>query len=152
MQARSITPTLAIADQPSEADFRELKNQGYVGIVNLRHDGEPEQPLSTLAEGELVRSLGMEYLHYGVGGVPLVESGVSAVCDFLDRHETQKVLVHCRRAHRAAGLVLIYHARKHAWTAAEALTRARELGLEVDGPLKAMVEAYLVERDRQGQG
>src|SRR5690349_20826141 len=78
---RAITPTITVADQPTEADLSALKGEGYVGVVNLRHDGEPEQPLGTSAEGERVRSLGMDYLHVGVGGAPLTAEGVGSVCD-----------------------------------------------------------------------
>ncbi len=67
---QSITPTITIGDQPTEADLEQLKHEGYVGVVNLRNPGEPEQPMSPQAEGEKVRTLGMDYLHYGVGGAP----------------------------------------------------------------------------------
>src|SRR5437764_7642268 len=100
---RPITPGITIADQPTEADLRALKDEGYVGVVNLRNDGEPEQPLGTAAEGDQVRSQGMDYLHYGVGSAPLTEAGVGSVCDFLDRHAgSGTVLVHCRKGGRAS--------------------------------------------------
>ena len=76
---RQITATIAIGDQPGETDLARLKADGYVGIVNLRNDGEPEQPLSTAAEGEKVRALGLDYLHYGVGAGPLTAEGVESV-------------------------------------------------------------------------
>ena len=69
---KQISPAVAIADQPTEDDLRALKKEGFVGVVNLRHDGEPDQPLSTVAEGEKVRALGMNYLHVGVGGAAIV--------------------------------------------------------------------------------
>jgi protein tyrosine phosphatase (PTP) superfamily phosphohydrolase (DUF442 family) len=61
---RPVTPEIIIGDQPSEEDLLECKYEGYAGLVNLRNDREPEQPLSTKAEGDKVRALGMEYLHY----------------------------------------------------------------------------------------
>lgn len=146
---RAITPAITLADQPSESDLTALKNEGYVGVVNLRNDGEPEQPLGTAAEGEHVRSLGLDYLHYGVGGAPLAESGVSAVCDFLDTHSSGKVLVHCRKGGRAAALVLLHQAKVNNWSPAEAVEKGRTMGLEVDGGLRTMVETYL--REHAGQ-
>src|SRR5262245_51525906 len=119
----SQTPGITLADQPSEEDLRGVRDQGFVGVINLRHDGEPEQLLGTVAEGSFVRGLGMEYLHYGVGGAPLTEEGVESVCDFLTRHAGEKVLVHCRKGARAAALVLIHEARARGWTADEAFTR-----------------------------
>jgi len=146
---KPVTPEIIIGDQPSEEDLLECTYEGYSGVVNLRNDREPEQPLSTGAEGNKVRALGMEYLHYGVGGAPLADPGVAGVCDFIDRLTGAggKVLVHCRKGGRAMALVLIQQARAHGWTAAEAIEKGRALGLQVDGQLKTMVECYL-----SGQG
>jgi uncharacterized protein (TIGR01244 family) len=145
---KPITPTITIGDQPTEADLEQLKREGYVGVVNLRNPGEPEQPLSPDAEGEQVRALGMDYLHYGVGGAPLADPGVSGVCDFVDKHAqgSQKVLVHCRKGGRAVALLLIQQARANNWTAEETIAKGKAMGLEVDGGLRAMVEAYLQSR------
>jgi uncharacterized protein (TIGR01244 family) len=138
---RAITPQITIGDQPTEADLARLKAEGYAGVVNLRNDGEPEQPLSTAVEGDKVRALGMDYIQMGVGGTPLTETGVKAVCDFIDYHG--KVMVHCRKGGRAAAIVLIHQARVNGWSAAEAAAKGRGLGLEVDGGLRSIVETYL---------
>ena len=124
---RPVTPEIILGDQPSEEDLLECKYEGYAGVVNLRNDREPEQPLSTKAEGDKVCALGMEYLHYGVGGAPLADPGVAGVCDFIDRLTGAggKVLVHCRKGGRAMALVLIQQARAHGWTAAEAIDKGR---------------------------
>jgi uncharacterized protein (TIGR01244 family) len=142
---RPITPAITIGDQPTEEDLAAFRDEGYVGIVNLRHDGEPEQPISTAEEGAEVRDLGMEYLHQGIGGAPLAEPGVSNVADFIDRLTAGegKVLVHCRKGGRAVALVLLQQARAHGWSAEEALDKGRAMGLQVDGQLKTMVEDYL---------
>ncbi len=138
---RAITPKITIGDQPTEADLVRLKGEGYTGIVNLRNDGEPEQPLSTTAEGTQVRDLGMSYVHLGVGASPLTQPGVQSVCDFINGQE--KVMVHCRKGGRAAALVLIQQAQEQGWPASEAAARGRGIGLEVDGGARMMVEGYL---------
>src|SRR3954447_17235394 len=145
---RPITPAITIGDQPTEDDLLECKYEGFSGVVNLRHDGEPEQPISTASEGERVRALGLEYLHHGVGGAPLADPGVSEVCDFIDRLSTGdgKVLVHCRKGGRAMALVLIQQARLHGWAPQEALAKGQAMGLQVDGPLRLMVESYLARK------
>ncbi len=123
---RAITPQITIGDQPSEADLARLKAEGYTGVMNLRNDGEPEQPLDTAAEGDKVRALGMTYHHLGIGAAPLTKSGVEAACDFISGQE--KVMVHCRKGGRAAALVLIQQAQAQGWTPGEAGgqgTRAR---------------------------
>ena len=138
---RAITSKITIGDQPTEDDLSRLKAEGYTGIVNLRNDGEPDQPLGISLEGEKVRSLGLAYHHLGIGGAPLTESGVGAACDFIDGQE--KVMVHCRKGGRAAALVLIQQAEVQGWAAGEAAAKGRGLGLEVEGGLRAIVEKYL---------
>ncbi len=138
---RAITSKVSIGDQPDESDLARLKAEGYAGVVNLRNDGEPDQPIGTEAEGVQVRALGMDYLHVGVGGSPLTEAGVNAVREFMAAHT--KVMVHCRKGGRAAALVLIDQAQANGWSAAEAVPKGRGLGLEVDGGLRAIVENYL---------
>jgi uncharacterized protein (TIGR01244 family) len=148
---KPITPAITIADQPTADDLKALKAEGYVGVVNLRNDGEPEQPLSTAAEGALAQEIGLDYLHYGVGSTPLTEEGVSAVCRFLDEHAAGKTLVHCRKGSRAAALVLLHRAKAENWTPDEAVAKGATLGLNVDGGLKTLVENYLrASNPRQG--
>ena len=50
-----VTATITIGDQPTDQDLLDCKYEGYVGVVNLRHDGEPEQPMGTGAEGTAPR-------------------------------------------------------------------------------------------------
>ena len=73
------------------------------------------------------------------------ETGVAAVCDFIEQHAqgASKVLVHCRRGPRAAALVLLQQARANKWNAAEVVAKGKAMGLEVDGGLKMLVESYL---------
>jgi uncharacterized protein (TIGR01244 family) len=142
---RAVTATITIGDQPTEADLEQLKHEGYVGVVNLRNDGEPEQPMSTADEGIKVLALGMDYLHYGVGAAPLSQPGVTEVCDFLDQHAqgSKKVLLHCRKGGRAVALLLLQQARAQNWSAGEVFAKGKAMGLELDGGLKRLVESYL---------
>jgi uncharacterized protein (TIGR01244 family) len=142
---RPITSAITIGDQPTEDDLARLKAEGFTGVVNLRNPGEPEQPMSPSDEGQKARAMGLDYLHHGVGGAPLTSQGVTAVCDFVDRHTQagQKVLVHCRKGPRAAALVLLQQARVNKWQPDEVIARGREMGLEVDGGLRMLVETYL---------
>jgi uncharacterized protein (TIGR01244 family) len=143
MQAQAITPGITVADQPTGDEIRALPDEGYVGVINLRQDGEPEQPLSTAEEGTRVRGAGMDYLSVPVGGPALSEEGVRQVHDFLDRHAAGRVLVHCRKGGRASALVLLHQARSRGWKPSEALGQGEAMGLKVEGKLRDMVEQYL---------
>jgi uncharacterized protein (TIGR01244 family) len=142
---RSITPNLAVADQPTEADLQNLKREGYAAVANLRQDGEPDQPLGTAAEGKLARSLDLDYLHLAVGGSPLSEQGVLAFCEFLDRHQGDKVLVHCRKGGRAVALVALHRALAEGWPPGTVADKALAAGLPLEGNLLTMIEQYLHE-------
>jgi uncharacterized protein (TIGR01244 family) len=145
---KPITPAITVGDQPTEGDLKALRSEGYVGVINLRIAGEPEQPLDPSGEGEAARALGLDYLHYGVGSAPLTEEGVSAVCAFLDEHAGGKTLVHCRKGGRAAALVLLYKARAEGWSPDEVVARGSAMGLGVDGGLRNLVESFLREQNR----
>ena len=43
-------------------------------------------------------------------------------------------------------LVLIQQARLNGWAPQEALAKGQAMGLQVDGPLRGMVESYLAQR------
>lgn len=141
---RPITDRITIADQPEAGDLAAFQRDGFVGVVNLRNDGEPDQPLSVAEEGEAVRDLNMTYHHLGVGAEPLSDPGVTEVCDFIDGClPNGRVLVHCRKGGRAAAIVLIQQARANGWKPDEAIAKGQELGIHLDAPLKAKVEDYL---------
>src|SRR5437763_16385501 len=93
----AVTAAVTVGDQPSAEDLKALKAEGFVGVVNLRNEGEPEQPMGPSAEREAVESLGLDYCHYGVGSAPLTEPGVSEVLRFLADHAQGKTPVHCRK-------------------------------------------------------
>jgi len=147
---RPITAAITIGDQPTEADLGQLKEEGYTGVVNLRNEGEPEQPMSAVEEGNKVRALGMDYLHSGVSAMPLAMQDVIAVCNFIDKHSqgSEKVLVHCRRGPRAAALLLLHQARAQHWASEEVFTKGKAMGLEIDGGLKMLVDRFLQDTTR----
>ncbi len=151
MQVRSVTESIQIADQPTEAELRGLAGEGLRGVINLRNAGEPDQPLSPEGEGELVRSLGVDYLHQPVGGSPLTTEAVAQVSAFLDRHTTSgPVLLHCRKGGRAAALVLLHLAQRNGWTASQALAQCEAMGLRLEGGTRLMVEKFLSEHPPLG--
>jgi len=140
--SRRQPPDRALGDRSLPGGGREAEFEVGQDVGDaLDTDGEPDQPIGTKEEGELVRSFGLDYLHYGVGGTPLNGEGVEKVCDFLDHHG--KVLVHCRKGSRAAALVLIHQARVNGWSSSEVAAKGKAMGLEIDGGLRTLVETYL---------
>ncbi len=145
MRARNVTQEIQVADQPDLSDFQALVSTGFRGVVNLRQDGEPEQPLGPEREGEEVRALGLGYLHCPMGGTPLTREMVEGVSEFIEgcSKDGGRVLVHCRKGGRAIAMVLLALARQEKWNPGEVIAEGQELGLVVDGPLRMIVEDYL---------
>ena len=116
--------------------------------MNLRNEGEPEQPIGTPPRrARRPTPLGLRLHPYGrrLGATPGAIWTSDAVCDFIDEppSRSRKVLVHCRKGGRAAAVVLLYEALKEGWAPSEAPAKGRAMGLEVDGGLRTMVETYL---------
>jgi uncharacterized protein (TIGR01244 family) len=143
MNRTTVRPNLEIADQPTSEDFAALSAEGFTAVVNLRRPGEPDQPIDPTAEGDLARDAGLEYLSVPIGGEPIGEPQVSAVCELLDRHSGGKVLLHCKQGGRAVGIALLSLARAEGWPADEVIDRGRSLGLRLPPPVEALVKAHL---------
>lgn len=152
---RKVTERITISDQPTLEDLSDLAAEGFAAVVNLRRDGELEMPMTSMEEGEAVRSLGMDYLHAGIGSEPesLTLESMAAFGAFLDRWENRPesgpILVHCRKSGRAAAMVLIREAYRRGWRSHEACALGvTSLGLQVEGPLRRMVETWLSQKVR----
>ena len=143
MNRTTVRPDLEIAGQPTLEDLEALKLEGFTGLVNLRRDGEPDQPIDPAAEAELAARIGLDAIHLPVGGAPIDAATVAALDAFLDRHKDGRVLIHCKQGGRAAGLALIHLARSQGWPPEDAIERARAQGLTLPTPVRALVEDFL---------
>ncbi|WP_169976721.1 beta-lactamase hydrolase domain-containing protein [Tautonia rosea] len=142
MHRLAIRPYLEIAGQPSHEDLVAIRDEGFTAVVNLRRPDEPDQPIDPSTEGSQVHALGMDYLSVPIGGEPLGESQVKAVCAFLDQHTGGKVLLHCKQGGRAAAIALIHLAQAEQWPEDEVIDRAAAIGVPLPPPLRAMIESY----------
>lgn len=143
MHRLTIRPNLDVAGQPTLEDLVAIKDEGFTAVVNLRRPEEPDQPIDPATEQGHVQALGMNYLSVPVGGEPLGEAQVGAVCEFLDRHADGKVLLHCKQGGRAVALAVIHLAQAERWPEDEWIDRAGALGVQLPPPLRAMIESYL---------
>jgi uncharacterized protein (TIGR01244 family) len=143
MISKIVDGSLTIADQPTGDELRALAADGFKAVVNFRHAGEPEQPLSPDQEGDRVRAAGLDYLHIPIGGEPIPADGVESLARLVDQHAGQKILLHCRKGGRAAAMALLLIAKREAWTPSEAIAKGQALGLTLDPKLQSMVQTFL---------
>lgn len=154
------THGLAVIGQPTESDLRKLKEAGVKTVVNLRHAGEDQMPLSIEAEGELVHELGMDYVHLPVSMKPPEEGGADETLAvafekvLAAAREVGPVAVHCKLGQRAGAMVLIALGKQRGWDGAAALEAADELGLggvKDNKKLRGYVETCLGSGKRDGR-
>ena len=143
MQDMKLNEQLTVGAQPSEAQLQDLKAQGFQSVVNLRTEGEDEQPLSPQQEGEKVQSLGLEYLHIPVSPKQMQPAQVDEF-----RRELAKlpspVFVHCKSGMRAGAFSMMHMAVENGLTGDECINQAMQMGFECDKPeMKEFVKSYV---------
>lgn len=129
--------------QPTEEDLQEIKQQGFQSVVNLRTAGEDDLPFSPQEEGEIVKELGMQYLHLPVSRENLDSEKVDRF-----RQETaelpQPILVHCHTGRRSGAFVMMDVASREGMSGEKTVQKAQDMGFKCDVPhLEEFVENYV---------
>jgi len=106
MKRGNIDERISVGGQPTEEDLRNLKAEGFTAIINLRRDGEQNQPLDPANEGATAQAIGLAYFHIPVNSSDPQREQVEAVKAALDQTEGQ-VFVHCQGGGRACAMALL---------------------------------------------
>lgn len=142
-QQMQMNEQLTVGGQPSLEELRQLADEGFRTIVNLRTEGEEDQPLSPEEEGTEVRQLGMEYVHFPVDKEQMNEELEN---EFRERLGTfsAPVFVHCSSGKRAGAFVVMDQAIGAGWSGEETLQKAEEMGFECkDTKIRDFVKNYV---------
>ncbi len=132
-----VNAKISAGGQPSEEDIAALKAAGVKKIINLRREGEQNQPLDPKAEGDVVRRAGMEYLHVPVDPKNLDPSSAAAVTKAIEETDGS-VYVHCAAGGRAVTHALLADGK--GGSADAVFKKAEEIGAPVtDEGFKAFV-------------
>jgi uncharacterized protein (TIGR01244 family) len=139
----TITENLSVGGQPGEAGLAALARAGVRTVVNLRADGEPDQPLSPRDEGERVRALGMEYVHIPVSMKDMTPELVDWFREEI-RARSGRTFVHCHKGKRAGAFAMMHRAVEAGMGGDETLAAAEQMGFACDAPaLKDFVKGYV---------
>ena len=79
MKRGKISETLSVGGQPTDGDLRGLQAEGFVVVINLRREGEDNQPLSPAAEGVCAAKANLKYFHIPVNSSDPKREQVEAV-------------------------------------------------------------------------
>jgi sulfide:quinone oxidoreductase len=110
MEAKTLTPFLAVSGQTSETDIGSLAARGYQSIINNRPDAEEEgQPSSEELE-KAARRHGMDYRHIPVVPGQLTNGKVAEFAAAMEEVQGP-VLAFCRTGNRSVSLWALSEAR-----------------------------------------
>lgn len=140
---KKINEQITVSGQPTAEDIAQLKDTGFRTIVNLRTEGEEDQPMSPAQEQQVVEQAGMKYLHLPVSpasmGPELVDKFRAQITDL-----PEPLLVHCASGMRAGAFSMMATATEEGWTGDETLEKAKAMGFECKAPeLKQFVRSYV---------
>ena len=138
-----INERITVGPQPSEEELKQLAAKGTKSIINLRTEGEEEQPLDPGAEGDKVGILGLEYCH-----IPVSPQDMTPVLVDRFRAEITKlptpIFVHCASGKRAGAFSMMHLAVENGLTGEQTLDKAKKMGFECDQPdLEQFVISYV---------
>jgi uncharacterized protein (TIGR01244 family) len=91
---------ITAADQPNEANLRELSETGFAAVIDLRTDSENRG----FDEQNLVQSLGMEYISLPIAGRGALNFDNARKLNEILSHFDKPVLVHCGSGNRVGAL------------------------------------------------
>lgn len=115
---RAVDLKLSTAGQPTEAQLASVARAGFGVVINLALHNDPHYSLRD--EPGWVKSLGMEYIHIPVQFEAPTESDLLAFFAAMDKHQEQKVLVHCAANMRVTAFLGLYRAIKQGLPSDEA--------------------------------
>lgn len=115
-------------------------------IVNLRKEGEEDQPMSPDEEGLAVEKAGMKYVHLPVSSATMGPEAVDKFRAQLPDLEGP-ILVHCQAGMRAGAFTMMATATMEGWSGDETLEKGQTIGFECKAPelkqfVRSSVDSY----------
>jgi len=102
---RQYSDSFASAGQPSLEQFQTLKDQGFERVVYIAFTNNP----NALPDADqVVKGLGMEYMHVPVDFNNPLPSDFYAFADSMARDKDKKTLLHCQVNARATAFSFLY--------------------------------------------
>lgn len=133
MKRGKINERLSVGGQPTEDDLHALKAEGFTAIVNLRREGEANQPLDPASQGAAAIAAGLKYFHIPVNSADPKREQVEAVRAALGQ-VSGPVFVHCQGGGRACTMALLATAPASGYGSKEMMAHAEAAGFPVTNP------------------
>ena len=122
---RAVDDTIATAGQPTESQFQAIAQSGFEVVINLALHDDPRYSLPD--EAELVKSLGMEYVHIPVQFGAPAEEDLLAFFSVMEKNQGRKLFIHCAANKRVTAFLGLYRAVQLNWDIKKAFDLMRDV-------------------------
>ena len=139
---KTLTPTLSVASQLTEADVAQAARDGFRAIVNNRPDGEDATQLASIKIARLAAQYGMEYAFVPAVSGKIGADEIAGMTQALTRLQTP-VLAFCRTGTRSTTLWALSQAR--ALLVEEIIATAAAAGFDLTA-FRPQLEALAIPR------
>jgi protein tyrosine phosphatase (PTP) superfamily phosphohydrolase (DUF442 family) len=121
---RKVGDKLATAGQPTEGQFRAVREAGFEAVINL---ALPTSDNALANEGSIVTGFGMAYVHIPVDFKAPTPQDFRAFCRVMEAFEDRPVFVHCAANMRVSAFVYLYRVLRQHATPADAESDLRAI-------------------------
>jgi protein tyrosine phosphatase (PTP) superfamily phosphohydrolase (DUF442 family) len=122
---------LSSSGMPKPEQLKSVAEAGVQVVINLA-TSKSEGALPN--EGELIRNLGMEYIHIPVDWNNPTKQDLGEFMRAMDEHQNEHVLVHCQANYRATAFVAMDRVLRQGWNADHALEVMHKIWHEEENP------------------
>jgi protein tyrosine phosphatase (PTP) superfamily phosphohydrolase (DUF442 family) len=114
---RAIGERVGTAGQPTEEQFRIVREAGFETVINL---ALPTSDNALAEEGSIVTGLGMSYVHIPVDFKAPTAADFRAFCGVMEAFDGRRVFVHCAANMRVSAFVFLYRVLRQGVNVADA--------------------------------
>lgn len=136
---------LATSGQPSEDELAAAARAGIEVVINLALHDDPRYSLPD--EARTVESLGMTYVHIPVIFDKPREDDLLKFFNAMEKHEPQRVLLHCAANKRVTAFLGLYRVIRKGWQPAQAFAPMNQIW-EPNEAWAPFIAAMLEKADR----
>lgn len=114
---REYSPLFASAGQPTPVQLEALRDRGFERVIYIAFSNNPN---ALANEDQLVKALGMDYLHIPVDWIKPTARDFYTFADAMQRDTQMKTLLHCQINARATVFSFLYRVIYEGTSVAEA--------------------------------
>lgn len=137
-----LSDRLGTAGQPAAEQFAAIRQAGYRLVINL---AQPDSPNAVADERELVRALGLDYVHIPVAWTVPQIADAARFFETMNANQDKKVFVHCAANKRVASFLYLYRRLFEGLPEADAARDLHRLWVPDEiwqGFMEAVMQAY----------